>query len=571
MSYLSQSTRTTVSFHTDPRNGFDGTDKAGRHLFRVVGHTFHKSLGDPAGNFTLTLKRAPGAPPLDELWRDPEGVWLKLGMLVNGVPCDVSLCNIDTIQPSVMRGDRGERAETLNIAGRDHGKVFGDTELHINIFEREGSIPMVPLYDALHQSLQGKPHDFVTALIEQWLGNNKLADAQWQLPASLYQGKRFFDILNMTTVSKKTRGDLQDPSLLNPDQQGRKLWDALQEYANGLLNEMWSDLATDPTGRAFAQMDPVTGRALEVRQLSNLRPALYLRERPFPSHELKHAKWDRLITHNIYPEDVKARSLAKGGAANRHNYWLLDPIGLNAKGYELFYKIQEETASVGPDGSGLLNGQPGRVPIYDLDSIRKYGMRRFSQSTRFLPLTDDQDAETAYSISARWLQLIHDWYVVAPLEVSGNITLGRAMPWIRVGHRIREHLRDGRQIVYYVEGVEHKHQFPTPGNTVLTLTRGEPVGRDFLHEVYEHIFSNAHETTGEPDADIEEATDEPEVNDDSQAADPGMNFDGVQPDEDMSDPSNIQKQPYEEDGDLDETVTEPEEVDPSSIIRETDS
>lgn len=485
--------RVRFSFHTWESNGFDTSVLGGLRLpFRVQGFNYTKAFGSASGQFSITLKATEqDAGTLLDLWKDPEGVWMKIQYLINGQSCDVLLGNIDTIKESTRRQGQGERSVSLAITGRDHGKVFENTETFVNIFERDGRIPQAVLYDAFADDVQGRPDEIIRALIRTWLGNNEVSDSIWTLPPSLFGGRRFFDVLNRSTISRRTRGELISMQLLNPSSMQGQLWDAMQEWSNGLLNEMWTDLAPDPKiPPAGLKDDPVTRRKLAVRALVGLTPAVYLRERPFPTRveNANRRRWDRLPTHDIYPWEVSAKELTKGGGQNKHNFWILDAMGAQGRGYGTHARVAEET--------GGEAGEPGNIPIYDLDSIRKFGLRRFQQGTRFLPFNEASIAEIAYATSAQWLQLVHDWYAVAPLERTGTITVARAMPWIRIGHRIKLHERSGPACIYYVEGIAHSYSYPGAASTTLTVTRGEPEDRDYLDELYEAREEGHSDTTG---------------------------------------------------------------------------
>lgn len=478
---LSTHTRVVFSFHTWESNGFDQDARGDLRVpYRVQGFNYQKSFGDAAGQFSLQMKATDqDAESLLDLWDDPEGVWVRLQYQINGVPADICLGNIDTIKESIKRGVKGERALSFTITGRDHGKVFETTETYLNTFERGGQLPSAIMYDTTSEDVEGPPDRIVRALIRSWLGNEEISDSVWTFPPSLYGGRRFYDVLNKTTISQRLRGRLLYMQLLNPSTMEGQLWDAMQEFSNGLLNEMWSDLAPDPNLSASArEKDPVTGAELPVRQLVGLTPAIYLRERPFPTkvEGANRRKWSRLPTHDIYPQDVSGQDLSKGGGANKHNFWILDAQGAQARSYRVHYTVSQET--------GGDPGDPGGIPIYDIDNIRKVGLRRFMQGTRFLPFNEEDIASIAYATSARWLQLCHDWYAPAPLEISGSLQIARAMPWIRIGHRIRWHRRVGSPIEFYVEGVNHSYTYPQGATTGLTLTRGEPTNRDLLGEIY---------------------------------------------------------------------------------------
>lgn len=72
-------------------------------------------------------------------------------------------------------------------------------------------------------------------------------------------------------------------------------------------------------------------------------------------------------------------------------------------------------------------------------------------------------------ILLRWALLLDHWYQHGLEYLNGTMTT-RAFPEIRVGYRldVRE-----RHESYYVEGVSHKWQYPTPMTTTLTLSRGQ--------------------------------------------------------------------------------------------------
>jgi len=504
--YRSIQTKFVITIHTTRENGFGGGSEGGAfiggqtELFELVSFDSTKQFGPASGQWTITLKRGKGsgsnkpAPSPLDLWKDPEDVWLGISAMINGKLFDVTLGLVDSISEDTFRGGSGERSETFTVTGRDFGKVFEQTNLFVNIFERGGIIPTMPLYDAMWPTVLGTPATITLALIRAWVGNNGLADSQWMLPPSLYGGSTFYNALNKSTISESVRGDTKALGLLQPDPQGRQLWDALQEYANLVLNELWVDLAPDP-GRSGGSSDltrnPVNGRMIELLQVRGLRPAVYLRERPFPSSEFEpHEKWTRLPTHDLFPEDISARQIVKGGAQHRFNYWMLTAAGSQAGALGHAAAVQSYAERSGGSQSPI-SGRPGQYPIYDIDDIRRHGLRKFSQSTRFLPLQDPDIGALFIAVSSRWLKLVHDWYVVAPLEFTGTLTSSYLMPWIRIGHRVREVMFDGKRIVYYVEGVHHHYSYPGPGSTAITVTRGEPSDRDFLHEVYERIESRS--------------------------------------------------------------------------------
>lgn len=511
MPSLRTNTRVLLSFHTWSENGFGGGRRGSfvPGVFRIVGMSTQKSFGAPAGNFTLRLKPEPGGNPssLLDLWKEPEGVWVYIWIQLNGQIFDVMLGNIDTVTEEFSRSGDGTRTVNFTVTGRDIGKVFAETELFINIHERSGFVPAIPLYRALAEEIQFTPAQIIDTLVREWVGNDGLSDSQWQLPPSLYGGQSFYAALNRSTIDPTTRGNAQELTILQPDQQGQKLWDAIQTYANPVLNEMWVDLAHDPGSFASgenrllgpsAPIDPVTGKSIPLPSVKSLRPALYLRERPFISSEFNHLKWDRLPTHELRPDQIVAGQLAKGSSAERFNYWELVGASAQTRSINFIARVREQQdATVAGDGR---IGNPGTVPIFNLTSIRRYGLRRFQQASRFFPVNDATLQELATGMIPRWLRLLHDWYSPAVREVTGTITTSYIMPWIRIGHRIKLRTYSGSIITFYVEGVQHEYTYPQNGFTTLTLTRGEAEGQEILREIYEELRDAPRSTDDVEDA-----------------------------------------------------------------------
>ena len=500
-------TRVLVAFYTDEANGLHLPEPVQTHprLGTIVGFTTSKSLGPASGQWTLTIKKPAGPrSALRDLWRDPEDVWVRIKVMVDGQIIDTMLGLVDSVGEDTARSGMGQRAETYTISGRDFGKVFESTELFVNFFHRpEDALRSAGALTATFlEKIIGTPEHFVRVLLEEWVGNSGTAEAQWMLPAGLGAGSFYRSLLEggrvrgIERMDRLVNGEAISPSLFQVDQTGGKLWDVLQEYSNGIMNELFVDLG------------PSTGAGL--RDLETLVPKVYLRERPFPTRSsdgrtTSHTKWDQLRTHVLEPDDVKRRQIAKGGAAHRFNYWLIQLEGIGTEGFNVAEILQR-----GVDG--VPYGHPGNIPIYNTESIQKHGLRRYLATTRFIPFQEGlPDLENFFRLCAAWLKKLHDWYVVAPLELSGRIETTRIMPEIRIGERVEERRAEGT-ITYYVESVEHRYEYPGPGSTTLTLTRGEYDDDDLLAYVYEQYDNPRALTERErcfipPDADIDETLD----------------------------------------------------------------
>jgi hypothetical protein len=82
-------------------------------------------------------------------------------------------------------------------------------------------------------------------------------------------------------------------------------------------------------------------------------------------------------------------------------------------------------------------------------------------------------------MACNWLRKAHDWYCVAPWQVSGTIGTTQVKPGIRIGNRLIER-RDEGDMEFYVEGVTHDWHYPGAAHTSLTVTRGQYIGEDLI-------------------------------------------------------------------------------------------
>jgi len=467
-------TRVRLEFHSF-NDGFSGVVEGYDPGFgRIVSCSTTKQFGDAAGSFTIVVKKpseehvtagiaTPGtgtAQSWTRLWDDPEGTWVFIQWICDGEPIDGMLGILDSVSESVTRQGLGERAEIYTLTGRDVGKVLEQTVAFVNVYDIGAAVGIAGIYQRGSGSISGPPGRFVEALLDIWIGNYSLTQP-WRLPPGLGGGS-FYDLLRQRISCKSEEHDGFDsyPALIAPDQDGKNLWSMLQEVCNGMMNELWIDLGPPPSD----------SRALHT----GLVPTVTLRRKPFKTHG-DHMHWDQLITHTLDLGDVAGRQIAKGGPAHRFNYWLLDVAG--RQGVELQAVLQQH---------GAQNGRPGSIPIWNLASIEKHGLRKWQQSTPYMLLASRERGTNFARLAGNWLRRLHDWYVIAPMQLSGTVQTTRVMPEIRIGHRVREIRRDG-VVMYYVEGVANNYAYSKGGQTTLTLTRGEYEGEELLNRVYSEM------------------------------------------------------------------------------------
>jgi hypothetical protein len=472
--------RVVVEFHSD-QNPLQhaivlGPEAQGAEQFgRLLAASTHKGFDGPSGTFQLVVKKPARLRRQDSLmriWLDPEDVWVKIFYVVEGQKFHRMTGLVDSIQDSEMRVAGGKRIETYTIVGRDVGKVFETTELWSNWYDYGSENPqhLTAYLDGFfgHAPQNMPPPYWIKFYLQSWLGNNGLAVQQWALPKSMGGGS-FFDALSLLGLQNQGLGSggftKGANHIVDDLQRGSgRLWPFLEANSNAVLNEMWVDLIG-------------SGRTEE------LHFGLYLRERPFITAVDGRTTWNRIRKATLGKADIAQRNVSKGGAASRYNYWMLAPDGSEMGMGEV------ATAQLGRINAAA-QGQPGGVPIWNLESISKHGVRRWDMTSNYLGVVDPSSKDNVIwpQLLANWLQRVHDWYSVAPMQLSGTITGSRLFPDIFIGSRLIE-TRDEGDVEYYVEGVDDEWRYGYPGSTTFTVTRGQYVGEDLLAEVYKQMRS----------------------------------------------------------------------------------
>ncbi len=441
----------------------DGFDSDFGH---VLACSTTKQLGPAAGSWTVSLKKPPvmGAASWHSLWYDPEDTWVLIQWVIDGQLIDGLYGLIDSIAEASV-WEKAGGSETYTISGRDVGKAFEQTQCFVNVHADTAAQSALAIQTRFTPRGIEPPGHFVNLLAEAWIGNYDAAAQPWMLPPGMPRQSLWALLLDRVgCMDPEIDGVCFDPTLMAPDG-ARPLWSFMQEYSNGLMNELFVDLAP--------------AESLPANALTGLLPALTLRRRPFPTSGDRTA-WDALPTHELTPHDVGTRNVTKGGPAQRFNYWLFGTLG----------SVDGIAAQALLHDTGATAGRPGSIPIWNVNSIQRHGLRLWQQDAGlFVPLNLDVDAEARLGLAgdrpswmrlaARWLSDIHDWYVTAPLELSGSIHTTRMYPEVRIGHRIREN-----GYTYYVEGVANSWTMGQRGSTTITVTRGEHDDAHLLEAVY---------------------------------------------------------------------------------------
>ena len=116
--------------------------------------------------------------------------------------------------------------------------------------------------------------------------------------------------------------------------------------------------------------------------------------------------------------------------------------------------------------------QDGLVPIYLVESMRRYGLRLRDMSTKFAYLGGAQiSGRAAQDFLVRCLLAQDLWYQHQPFYLAGTIETP-GLPEAHVGMALD--VGGSRQESFYIEGVAHEWTHPGRLTTTFTVTRGQP-------------------------------------------------------------------------------------------------
>lgn len=448
----SHSTWTIVQFHTWDNGLVEVRDvRQPGHHGPLKSMQTNKRLGDPAGTFELGLTgRAVGGPYDGVAWSDllTEGDWMSIEVVKDGAWKGCMVGKIDDVGLSVEAGATGEASVTVNVRGRDAGAPLVDCPIYFNPHDPvHNNAAGLEMARVLREGFVGPPQKLIPGAIRGLFASDGLYGTVVQLPPTLAgSGALWVDLLGMDlasaggTVQDSLRGGAFTPSVLTMDG-APSVWSFLDGWRNPVLNEMWVD---------------------STAAISPRRWYLNLRERPFVNRaDGPGSPWFRLTAHDIDARTVVSASLSKG--LNRINHIML---------------FAEPARFLGQDAYALY------PPVADFDSVRRYGLRKLEESTRFY----DVDGSGFTSEYKKWLDLVVSWNANNAAEFSGTIVLADLRPEIRVGQKVQivngplggypglpyDGGVPGKFVSFYVEGVAHRWtEGRSPmAQSVLTVSRG---------------------------------------------------------------------------------------------------
>lgn len=420
----------------------------------LVSCRMDKSLAQASGGFSLGVKE--GSLDLREEIRP--GDWVTIYWTRNGVPLPGMLGRITNVQRA-RRSKDGATVEDWTISGRDFAHIFEKTTIWFDDFTNyETNAGGQILGQRMNFSPAGTPDQVVANIILAWLGAGDsprgLLGGPWIWPQSLKGLGEFFadglhisvadtepvpigvvEPLNAQGQAVHLRGELGDEMVLFSPNPGTVLQDILTEWSNPMLNELHYDILFDGTNGSSPQ-DPI--------------PCVYLRERPFiNASQGSKSPWFGLQKW-IIPRDAVLTSNVTASDDERLNLFLPYVNGVGTSNHDQY----------------VIYG-----PSYDRESMARYGLRKWEQSTRFSAILNGEG--NMVQEIAEWHSLIVSWYAPNHEWLSGDISLPFLFPEARIGQRIQIGVEDDDdREQFYIEGTSLSWKFAEKAITQFAVTRG---------------------------------------------------------------------------------------------------
>jgi hypothetical protein len=462
----SETTRAQVTIYThkgDPaiaQGGeaieFSGKSERGENPALMQVST-SKRFGQASGNWTVTCKVPRSAMPLWERVADDD--WADISFSRHGRVFHVMRGLVSAINTTEATTGSGATTTVFTITGQDHGKVWEKTPVWFSTFCRENvhghfaaKVFTTKRADGQDSAVAGDSlvlgspaaavRGYMMGFLEE-LGN--IGRENWQLPEGMpgASGTSFVQnllMLNADFSNTPERFSI-DPNFI---MQGGTLWDLAQEWSDPLFTELWLDLLPNGDYPNPGEEQPIEDSQLAIIYRDRMLPIV---APEWEGLSGKDSPYFFLPTFDVPRSLLKNRNVGRSGHERFNAFFVSSPLHQEA---------------VGQYAVDLLS------PLWDKESIRRHGLRRFDVSSKY-----GSKAADLLNIAEQQRAIIRDWYCMNPYLLSGTLELGRLMPDVRIGCRVRIPGRNDNESeeTYYIEGVDNVWQ-PARSATTLSVTRG---------------------------------------------------------------------------------------------------
>jgi hypothetical protein len=447
---------------------------------------YEKQLGQPSAHWSMTIKEEKIG------LRDAvvDGDWIDIQLIRNGVRIPICRGVVDTWRESTVGS--GATVRTWRMTGRDHGAFFEYPITWTSIWAQTlGEVVQGLATERFRGQIGGRPDEMLRLFIDAVFGSGKIS-SQWRIPKALgdYTGITggIYELLktvafNAAPSLEGLRGAYYNEPLLWATG-GQTFWQALQQWVNPLLNEIYCDLLLPgslvpqhglnrflaspieygevsiplptseisiPTARPSAVKDSL---AAENQKWGT--PAILIRERPFfqTINGQADSMWSALPTWYIPTWIIQSSDLGVGGDERYNLFELRADIG--------FGPTQEQA--------------PQAKPVFHKADIEAHGLRAWQQSTPYLAQFNAGPGAWIRERST-WQRIFVDWYGCAPYLRQGSVQIRAGLPEIHIGQRAILDGGESAREQFYVEGTSLQWHAATKteaasATTGLILTHG---------------------------------------------------------------------------------------------------
>jgi hypothetical protein len=477
----------------------------------VIACNWSKDLTSPAGQFSIQVKPRL---PYDILIK-PGDVFIifmdddhRYGWDQRTHGTMVTVGIIDRVGKTTTAGSNGATIESVSITGRDFGAVLQETQ---TVFDKAFAVIDQTFFDSkfitqaaeANQSALSPSENILTLLdlIYRFSAtNSKLVGGQWTLPSTTNEVTgQPVSLLSLLNVSAFVQTPIFGYSLAQSPgvTQAGNVWNLLDGFANRIVNEFFIDVR-DFSQREFDVLKQLGTVAGETMSDDDIAKQLAKKQDVSSSGVFNQSTLEQDFSGtvdsavNSPPMPVVALVLRQQ-PYDRDSFRLL-PV--NHLDYQEVFDYDEAFSThdvvnffkiafpdLGPVAWELIFG----IKV-NLDSIPKFGIRRFEGETRYSFASsaagdsfNEGDSTAIFGdVYHYYIELISTWYACNELLRSATITC-RFRPEIRVGTRLRYLRVDDRILSYYVQGVNHTFGVsPGQSRTQLTCVRGYIEGQSDL-------------------------------------------------------------------------------------------
>ena len=416
----------------------------------------------------------------------------------------VMVGNVDRIHRTRRRNEDSDKLETrFVISGRDHGKVFAETDLFFNpyIANSQNAKVIEAMLVTKGLLLSGSPDTLTNSILDVFISSSGAALTfgslkgqktepinQWKIPRDLFnvlnKGSESFGT-NLTSAqgfptgaagasSPTSIGDslfrnvtknlpgFKQRSFLTTRGNGN-LWSLLEQNSNPMVNEMFTEIDRGPVSEGSKSGGPIR-LAFFLRPRPNSPLFKFTPQANFVS-SLNGAFTDlNEIAQNsaivITQDQIQYDNLGKDGRTRFNMLWQTPKLTGDAKTNE--YANVQPYIGTGPS-----------LPMLDTASVQMYGLKKLQPDLDFAYETNSPNVGSV-QLQKQFMNQVYDMHRFNHMYETGTISTNGL--YVEIGRVLKVTSTKFPSLppkLYYIEGYDHEWSFPNRWTTTMKVTRGQ--------------------------------------------------------------------------------------------------